>query len=250
MEFQREIKVFPDKLNLSSYAADKIGEIALEAVNNRGSYHMVLSGGGTPTLLYKLLSESPYQTAFPWQRSHVYWGDERNVPPDEEGSNFGQAHDILLTRVPLPEANIHRIKGELGSREAAQDYAEQLRGQAAPGLDWPRFDVVLLGMGGDGHTASLFSGQAIAGDFSQPIIPVIADYGGRPAKRLTLTPPVFNSARNVFFLVTGADKAAAVAASIEGALDPLNKPTQRIRPANGQIIWLLDEGAAGKLAKL
>ncbi len=250
MEFQREIKVFADKLELSSYTANRIEEIALEAVENRGSFHMVLSGGGTPAPLYKLLSESPYRTTIPWRRTQVYWGDERNVPPDEEESNFGQAYEILLSQVPLPEANIHRIKGELSAEEAVQDYADQLIGQAAPGLDWPRFDVVLLGMGGDGHTASLFPGQEIAADPGQSIVSVIAEYGGRPAKRLTLTPPVFNSARKVIFLVTGADKATAVAATIEGAIDPLNKPSQRIRPVNGRIIWLLDEGAAGKLTKM
>jgi 6-phosphogluconolactonase len=250
MEIRREIKVFPDNARLSRFAASKIGEIALDAVEARGSFHIVLSGGGTPTTLYKLLTESPFLAAFPWPQSHFYWGDERNVPPDEEGSNFGQAFEILLDRVPVPEANIHRIKGELRPEKAAADYADQLLAQATPGMDWPRFDVVLLGMGADGHTASLFPGQVLAGDNSIAIVPVVAHYGGRPARRLTLTPPVFNSARNIIFLVTGADKAAAVAATLEGAFDPQNKPTQRIQPLTGRILWVLDEGAAGKLSNL
>jgi 6-phosphogluconolactonase len=244
------IKVFPKKVALDVFAAATILELAISAANARGIFHFVLSGGGTPDSLYERLASSPIVERFPWGASHFYWGDERAVPPIEVGSNYRQAHETLLSKVPANEANIHRIKGELNPQRAAEDYANQLLEQAKPGFDWPRFDVVLLGVGADGHTASLFPGLENQEEPKQPVMPVTAHYGGRPANRISLTPVIFNSARNIIFLVTGVDKASAVAASLEGEYVPLQKPTQRIRAQNGQVFWLLDEAAAGQLSNL
>lgn len=246
------VRVFADQEQLSAAAAQLFLECAQAAVGERGLFSVALSGGSTPRGMYRLLAESPYATAVPWANTHLFWGDERLVPPDDEGSNYGQASAALLVQVPIPAANIHRARGELALEAAVDEYAVQLRKFAAAqspasATSWPRFDLVLLGLGSDGHTASLFPGQASDEWETKPVVGATADYGGRPAHRLTLTPPVFNDARHVLFLVTGADKAAAVAATLNGAPDPARWPAQRIRPAAGRVTWLLDEAAAASL---
>ena len=207
---------------------------------------LVLAGGNTPLALYARLVEAD----LPWERVHVFWGDERLVPPDDPGSNHAAAHDALLSRVSLPEANVHRIKGELEPAAAVADYAEQLRAfaqQHDPGCPspWPRFDVALLGLGEDGHTASLFPGSPAA--CVVPVQAVEAEYDGRPAQRVTLTPIVFNHARRVAFLVTGANKAVAVAAALGPRRDPDQHPAQRIEPEEGEVVWFLDSAAGSAL---
>ncbi len=204
---------------------------------------LVLSGGTTPLPLYAQLAEA---AGLVWENIHVFWGDERLVSPDDPGSNYAAAREALLDRVPLPQANIHRIKGELPAAAAVADYAEQLRrfaqrhdvGCPSP---WPRFDVVLLGLGADGHTASLFPGSPA--ECVVPVMAVTADYAGRPAQRVTLTPIVFNHARRVAFLVSGAGKAAAVVAALGPAHDPERYPAQRIQP-EGELVWFVDKAAA------
>ena len=207
----------------------------------------VLAGGGTPLALYARLVAAD----LPWERVHFFWGDERLVPPDDPGSNYATAHDALLRHLSLPEANIHRVKGELEPAAAVADYAEQLRAfaqQHDPGCPspWPRFDVVLLGLGEDGHTASLFPGSPA--ECVVPVMAVEAGYAGRPAQRVTLTPIVFNHARRVAFLVTGENKAAAVAVALGPRRDPDQYPAQRIEPEEGEVVWFLDK-AAGRAVK-
>ncbi len=209
---------------------------------------LVLSGGTTPRPLYARLAEA---ADLDWEHVHVFWGDERLVPPDDPGSNYAAAREALLDRVPLPEANIHRIKGELDEVAAVADYAEQLRRfaqrhDAGCPSPWPRFDVVLLGLGADGHTASLFPGSPA--ECVVPVMAVTADYAGRPARRVTLTPIVFNHARRVAFLVSGADKAAAVVAALGPARDPERYPAQRIQP-EGELVWFVDKAAAPERAE-
>ena len=204
---------------------------------------LVLAGGNTPLALYARLVEAD----LPWERVHVFWGDERLVPPDDPGSNHAAAHDALLSRVSLPEANVHRVKGELEPASAVADYAEQLRAfaqqhDAGCPSPWPRFDVALLGLGEDGHTASLFPGSPAT--CVVPVQAVEAEYDGRPAQRVTLTPIVFNHARRVAFVATGANKAAAVAAALGPQRDPDHHPAQRITPEEGEVVWFLD-GEAG-----
>jgi 6-phosphogluconolactonase len=218
------------------------------AVQSRGFATFVLSGSGTPQVLYRRLAADP--GLLDWRRVHLFWGDERLVPPDDEESNYGQAHATLIKHVPVLAAHVHRIKGELQAAEAARDYAGVLRDFRAT-LDpdaphsWPRFDLVLLGLGEDGHTASLFPGSSPASD---PVIAVTADYSGRPANRVSLTPLVLNDARQIFFLASGAGKAEAVERTIEGPPDPGQLPAQRIRPGDGVVLWFLDHAAAARLA--
>lgn len=247
------VRVFPDQETLSVAAATLFLEVAQTAVAERGLFTVALSGGGTPRGLYRLLAQAPYDSAVPWAKIHVFWGDERLVPPDDEDSNYGQASADLLRHVPIPATNIYRARGELATEAAVADYISQLGNFAAtdesdPGALWPRFDLVLLGLGSDGHTASLFPGAASDEWATKPVVAATADYGGRPAQRLTLTPLVINDAHHVLFLVTGADKAAAVAATLNGPADPDRLPAQRIRPRAGQVTWLLDEVAAAGLS--
>lgn len=218
------------------------------AVRERGLASIALAGGATPLNIYRAMVA--HGGELPWQHLHVFWGDERLVPPDDPGSNYRAADAVLLSRVPVPVGHIHRIRGELPAEQAAADYAEQLRAWAAahdPGAPnpWPRFDVVLLGLGEDGHTASLFPGSPVAAE--APVLAVTADYQGRPAGRVTLTPPVFNDARRVYFLVTGANKAGAVYDTFHTD-DPARFPAQRIRAqGDGELWWLLDEDTARRL---
>ncbi len=214
------------------------------AVAERGVAGLVLAGGGTPLALYRLLAEAE---GIDWAAIHVFWGDERLVPPDDPGSNYHAAHEALLSRVPIPEANVHRVRTELPAASAVADYAEQLRAfaqQHDPGCPspWPRFDVVLLGLGEDGHTASLFPGSPAESDV--PVLAVTADYQGRPAGRVTLTPAVFNAARRVIFLVSGAAKAEAVAGTLGPDDDPVRYPARRIQLDEGKIVWFVDQEAA------
>lgn len=240
-----------DYLILRDIATEAVGffiERLAAAVKERGVASFVLAGGGTPQALYHEMAVSAENEL--WERVHVFWGDERLVPPDDPGSNFRAAHDALLSRVPIPAANIHRIKGELPAETAAADYIGQLRAWAAdhdPGAPnpWPRFDLVLLGLGEDGHTASLFPGSPVAA--GAPVIAVTADYQGRPAGRVTMTPLAFNDAHNISFLVSGAYKAGAVYDTFH-IDDPVRFPAQRIRHINGnQPLWILDEQAASRL---
>ena len=170
---------------------------------------------------------------------------ELGVPASDPGSSYGQARDLLLRRVPIAQANIHPIDGEISPAEAAKDYSMVLSKLASPPLEWPRFDLVFLGMGEDGHTASLFPGSPV--DVSAPVIPVTARYQDRPARRVTLTPVVFNSARRVVFMAAGEKKAATLAEVLSGRYNPALYPAQRIDPKDGKLIWLVDEDAASQL---
>jgi len=236
------IRIFKDADELSRAAADLFVTLAVQSIRERGRFLVALSGGSTPMALYRLLAREPID----WTRIHVFWGDERLVPPEDPENSYGQAWEALLKHIPIPTENIHRVASELDPVAAARDYASILREFAAPPLDWPRFDLVLLGLGEDGHTASLFPGSPV--DATEPVIAVTAQYQGRPARRVTLTPLVFNAARQVIFLVTGANKAV----TLKGVFSDYNSseqvPAKRIQPADGQVTWLVDK-AAGKEIK-
>jgi len=236
------VRIFKDADELSRAAAELFVTLAVQAIRERGRFLVALSGGSTPMALYRLLAREPID----WTRIHVFWGDERLVPPEDPENSYGQAWEALLKHIPIPTENIHRVASELDPVAAARDYASILREFAAPPLDWPRFDLVLLGLGEDGHTASLFPGSPV--DATEPVIAVTAQYQGRPARRVTLTPPVFNAARQVIFLVTGANKAV----TLKGVFSDYNSseqiPAKRIQPADGQVTWLVDK-AAGKEIK-
>jgi 6-phosphogluconolactonase len=234
-----DILVFPDLAELTRQAAVRFVSLAAEAVAARGRFTVALSGGGTPTGLYRLLAEAPYRDELPWPHTHLFWGDERCVPPDHPESNYRQAQDTFIGRVPIPAANVHRILGELDPDAAAQAYTAELR--AFFGNPWPAFDLVLLGMGEDGHIAALFPGSPAMNEAERPVVATTGLYQDRPAKRVTLTLPAINAARQIVFLVAGADKAPAVDAVLHGP--PAGLPAQQLHPA-GRLIWLLDEAAA------
>jgi 6-phosphogluconolactonase len=239
-----EIYIFKDIEELSRSAAMLFSEQAAQSMADQGRFLIALNGGNTPTRLFQLLA-TDFREGVDWTRVHVFWGDERCVPPEDPGSSYGQAREALLSRVPIPEGNVHRIKGELGPAEAAKDYARILRDFASPPLEWPRFDLVYLGLGEDGHTASLFPGSPV--EIPEPTLPVTAHYQDRPANRVTLTPLVFNRARIVVFMAAGEKKASTLAQVLSNGYNPKLYPARRIKPEDGRLIWLVDEAAASKL---
>jgi 6-phosphogluconolactonase len=238
-------RVFAEMNELVEAAADYVVDVAEAAVARNGRCLLALSGGSTPQALFRRLSRPDYAGRSFWADCNVLWGDERLVPPDDPESSYKMAHDLLLRHVPIPAGQIYRARGEWAAADAAAHYEQQLRQLAPAGRDWPRFDLVLLGLGGDGHIASLFPGPIPPEESSRPVITVTADYEGRPANRLSLTPLVFNDAHHLLFLVTGASKAEAVRAIDQAPYDPETWPAQRIRPHDGQVAWFLDEAAAG-----
>lgn len=241
-----EIYIFKDIEELSRTGALLFSEQAAHAIAERDRFLVALNGGSTPTRLFQLLA-TDFREEVNWSKVHVFWGDERCVPPEDAGSSYGQAQETLLRHVPIPDANVHRIHGELGPAQAAKDYVSTLKEFASSPLAWPRFDLVFLGMGEDGHTASLFPGSPVDG--SEPALPVTAHYQDRPADRVTLTPLVFNSAQMVAFMAAGEKKAAALAQVLHGKHNLELYPAQRIDPAEGGLIWLVDEAAASALPK-
>lgn len=244
MNFQ--IRIFKDMEKLSRAAAQLFTETADESISARGRFLVALNGGGAPTGLFHLLATDCHDKV-DWQHVHVFWGDERCVPPQDAGSNYHQAWDAFLSRIPIPQANIHRIKGELEPAEAAREYTLTLSQFASPPLEFPRFDLVYLGMGEDGHTASLFPGSPL--DVTAPALPVTAQYQDRPAQRVTLTPLIFNQARIVAFMVSGENKARTLAEVLSERYDPERLPAQRINPKDGALLWLVDEDTAGRLPR-
>jgi len=235
-------QIFSSSDALARYALHEIMVTADSAIKQKGDFSLVLSGGGTPEPLFRLFATPPFNKILPWQDIHLFWGDERCVPPDQEGSSYGQARRLFIDHISIPPENIHRAKGELMPQEAAEDYRRQLAEYDVS--NFPRFDLVLLGLGSDGHTASLFPGKVPPEATTETVIAVTADYDGRPANRITMTPPVFNNAKNIIFLVTGEKKAKAVSAVLNGPRDPDNWPAQSVNPPNGQLTWLLDQPAA------
>jgi len=239
-----EIRIFNDLENLSRAAANLFAEQATHSVNERDRFLVALNGGNTPMRLFQLLG-TDFHEKVDWSKVHIFWGDERCVPPDDPGSSYGQAREAVLNRVPIPELNLHRIKGELGPVQASEEYSLILKAFSSPPLEWPRFDLVYLGMGEDGHTASLFPGSPVEVD--EPVIPVTAHYQNRPADRVTLTPVVFNRAGMIVFMATGEKKAITLAEVLSDRYNPEQFPAQRINPRDGQLIWLVDAQAASRL---
>jgi len=237
-----------DAAALARQAADLFTTLASAAAQEYRSLSVALGGGSTPKALYELLASAAYRERIQWPLIHFFWGDERYVPADHADSNYRMAYEALLARVPVPAANIHRMATDSPDEEAAARAAEaDLRDhfKLQPG-QLPRFDLILLGLGDDGHTASLFPGQP-AVEVTDRL--VVATPPGRlppPVDRLTLTLPVINHAAHVVFLVAGAGKAAA----LQGVLHPVAGaalPASRVHPTAGTLRWLTDQAAAGSL---
>lgn len=240
----RTIRRYPDPEAVSRAAAHDFVDLARAAIANRGRFCVALSGGSTPRRMYEILSEAPRWAQLPWERVEFFWGDERAVPPDHPDSNFGAAAASLLRKLAISEERIHRIHGEMPEVEeaAARYQADLARVFGVPGDGLPPvFDLVLLGMGPDGHTASLFP-------FSQPLTErrrwVVGYQVARLGKaRITLTPPILNRAAEVRLLLTGADKAGMLKEVLLGPRDPERLPVQLVTPEAGRLVWLLDRDA-------
>lgn len=240
------VVVFSDKAALSQYAAEQVIMAAQQAIASHGRFYLALSGGGTPQPVYERLAQAPAREQIRWDKTFVFWADERCVPPTDPGSNYRLAQETFLEAVDLPADHIIRVKGELDPQAAAADYVAQLARFGPPHRPWPVLHVAIMGIGADGHTASLFPGSPL--EMPAPAVAVTADYDGRPANRVTLTPQVFNDAHLIIFLVTGANKADTLQAVLEGPVQPLQLPSQRIQPQTGTVLWLVDEPAAQKLS--
>jgi 6-phosphogluconolactonase len=244
-----ELKRFSDSEQMARFTADLTVETAIDAATSRGVFSFCLSGGRTPERLYELLAQPPWADQMPWDRTHLFWGDDRAVPPDHPDSNFKTAYDALLAKIPLADAQVHRIPGEVRPlSDAASRYEADLRGffdtQEEGGL--PRFDLVLLGVGPDGHTASLFPHAPTLDETENLVAAVDApDHIGPHLPRLTLTLPMFNSARLVVFLITGKDKQDVVRRIVEQPdAARADFPAARVRPF-GLLWWLVDDDAWG-----
>jgi 6-phosphogluconolactonase len=243
-----EIRVVEDEDALARAAAEEFVAVATGAVRGRSAVSVALSGGSTPRRLYALLASPSYRERIPWSGIHFFFGDERCVPPDDPQSNFRMASEAMLSHVSVPPANIHRIPAEDPDPDrAAARYEEDLRGHfGLSGDAVPRFDLALLGLGPDGHTASLFPGTKALHETRRL---AVSNWVGKfAAWRITLTVPVFNTAGSVLFLVRGEDKATALKSVLEGPTEPEQLPAQLIRPAGGSLLWLVDRDAAALLS--
>jgi 6-phosphogluconolactonase len=237
----KNLKIFEDVTALSLYAAGHFVSVVHKTIQERGYSNVALSGGSTPRQMYSLLAGDRYIQKINWDRVHLFWGDERCVPPDHQDSNFFMTKQILLDHVPIPQLNVHRIKGELAPKQAAAEYERELRSFFSRTSE-PYFDLILLGLGDDAHTASLFPGTDalsvrnawVAANF----VPKLQDW------RITLTPPVINGAPHVTFIVAGTQKADSLRHVMKSPYQPDLYPAQIVQPAGGKLLWLVDREAA------
>jgi 6-phosphogluconolactonase len=241
--------VFDDPETLARETAQHLVEGIRSAAAARGVARIAISGGSTPKSVFALLADEkePFRAAIPWDRLRLFWVDERCVPPDHPDSNYGAARDLLLSKVPLKAEHVARIEGELDPEEAAAKYEAAIRGHfRLEGAEVPIFDMVQLGMGDDGHTASLFPHTEALQEMMRV---AVANHVPQQKQswRVTLTWPVINAAREVFFLIDGAKKADPVGRVLTGAYDPDTLPSQLIQPQSGRLLFLLDRAAASHL---
>jgi 6-phosphogluconolactonase len=242
------IRVFADAGEMDAAAAEWLTGVSADACAARGAFTIALSGGSTPRRLHTMLADParPFRGRIDWSRWQLFWGDDRHVPPDHPDSNFRMAKETLIDRVPIAPTQVHRIHAELSdANEAAVGYEHELRGYFA-GRPWPAFDLVLLGMGPDGHTASLFPGTGAVHESTRWVIAPWVEK--LKTCRITLSPPAINAAAHVIVLVAGADKADALRDVLDGPRDPDRLPAQIVQPASGSLTWFVDASAASKLS--
>ncbi len=242
MSERGELQICRDAQAVARALAELFVATGRMATAQRGSFHVSLSGGNTPRAAYELIGREPLRSELSWSDVFIYFGDERCVPPSDEQSNYRMAQRAFLDAVPIPRANVHRIAGEVDPGHAANEYATILRTDLG---NAPQFDLLLLGLGPDGHTASLFPGISPETETDSLVRAVYA--ASQMMWRVTMTPKVINSARIVGFAVEGAEKAQAFAAVYEGPFDPVKYPAQIVRPHPGRLIWIVDELAASML---
>jgi 6-phosphogluconolactonase len=254
----REVKRYPNLDALSRAAAEFTLELAKENVKKHGAFAVALSGGNTPRPLSEALANPPFEARMPWNGTHLFWGDERCVPMDHPDSNFAMASNTLISRVPIPSQNVHRIPVEIvpadGAAEAYEASLREFFGTFAKtdtpphapygGEPFPSFDLILLGVGKDGHTASLFPGDQALEEGKRLAVAVRTPHGSPPVPRITLTLPVINRAQCVLFLASGAGKREVIRSILEGTPPATGSyPAARVNP-EGRLIWLIDEEAA------
>lgn len=246
---ERVIRVLPDGTALARCAAEELIRVAAGAVRNHGRFTLVLAGGSTPKALYRLLiDDAALRAALPWDKMGVFFGDERHVGPEHPDSNYRMARDAMLSAAPLKPEQVLRIKGEYpDAAQAAREYERELQAyfQLRDG-EFPRFDLVLLGMGNDGHTLSLFPGSKALHETGRIVTSNWVDK--LSSERITMTGPAVNNAVEAIFMVVGAEKAPALRAVLEGPYEPEQFPAQLIRPMNGRLLWLVDAAAGALLS--
>jgi len=238
---QAELKIVADMVALAREAAQEFSRCAQTAIAEHGRFAVALSGGNTPRSAYSLLA-AECKDSLAWDKVFVFFGDERHVPPDDSESNFRMANESLLSRVPLPEQNVFRIEAELPAEVAAQKYEDRLREFFAVRQgEWPRFNLIFLGLGEDGHTASLFPGTSALEEKARM---VVANHVEKlNTYRITLTFPVLNHAAEALFLVSGQGKAKVLSEILQQPDRPVY-PAQMVRPENGRLLWMVDQDAA------
>jgi 6-phosphogluconolactonase len=245
---EREIRILPDGAAIARRAAQEFVQAATSAVRERNIFNVVLAGGSTPKALYNLLVNDPaLRSQVPWDKLHLFFGDERHVPPDHQDSNFRMAAEAMISKSPLKPEQVTRIKGEYpDADQAALEYQQALHDYFALKVgEYPRFDLLLAGMGSEGHTLSLFPGtKALHTDGR---IAVRNWVGKLCADRITLTAPAASNSAKILFMVTGADKAPALKSVVEGPFEPDQLPAQSLQPKNGKLLWLVDAAAGSML---
>ena len=243
----REVRILPNGAAIAARAAQILVDAAKAAAPSNRTFSVALAGGSTPKALYALLAAEPLRSQVPWNNLNLFFGDERHVPPDHNDSNFRMATEALLSKAPIKPEQVHRILAENSdAAQAAAQYEQVLRSEfhLSPGQR-PRFDLVLLGMGNEGHTLSLFPGTKALHDNGRL---VMHNWVGKLyTDRITMTAPVANNSALVLFMVTGADKAPALKAVLEGPYEPEQLPSQLIAPENGKLLWLIDPAAGAML---
>lgn len=238
-----QVRVYPTRVAAAQAAAAQFVAVSEKSITARGKCSVALSGGNTPRDVYRLLASSDYAPMVDWKRMHLFWGDERAVPLNDPDNNGRMAMETLISHVPIPAENVHRIQSQLSPEQAAQDYETTLRAYfSAAGLSAPRFDLVLLGLGAEGHTASLFPHSPALQERERWVAAVYVD----PVKswRITLTPPALNAASKVVFLAGGEEKAQALKSILGDEKQPDLLPAQIVDPPQGQVLWIVDRAAA------
>jgi 6-phosphogluconolactonase len=247
------VEIYPDAGHLAHAVADHFVALAREAIATNGRFAVALAGGSTPRAAYALLATDEFSSRVDWSLVHVFWGDERCVPSDHPDSNYRMGREVLFDQVSLPARNVHRMRGELEPADAAAEYERVLRAfflpsegrEAEEETRLVRFDLVLLGMGGDGHTASLFPGTAVIREQTRWVLAYYVEK--LDAWRITLTPAVINAAANVTFIVSGSGKAERLRQVLARPHQPDLLPAQIVSPVRGHLRWLVDAPAAGLL---
>jgi len=244
MERQSNLFVFDTPEQLALAAVERFVDYSNELRDMTERFSVALAGGNTPRQVYELLATERFKNRVEWSQVHLFFGDERCVPPEHPDSNYAMAYEALISRVPIPAKNVHRIPGESNPNEGALEYENELRAFFA-GLAWPRFDLVLLGMGEDGHTASLFPDSAALKEMSRWVVATRNEQSRQ--ERITLTVPVFNHARRIMVLVTGKKKAQRLKEVLRPEPGSEQLPVQAITPIKGMLEWLVDADAASLL---